>query len=194
MRFGEDGVRQRGTSRTALSQRQAQSPASERPATVDLERVPWSRYSPTPWRGVQTLQIALACDGEDAPKPLVEGLTRDGHRAFWSSRDRLISRLRLQRASGGSRIDVVIVSARLLAGVEGLDLLATIHEKCAGASLLLLGSETPEKAALTTGLRKSGAFQQVLTLGSPADVDDLRMMLMNVSASCAQSGFQARVR
>lgn len=147
----------------------------------DPARVPFSRHTPTPWRAVRKLHVAVACDAEDAPKPIAEGLTSDGHRAFWSSRDGLITRLREQQACGG-QTDVVIVCARLLAGLEGLNLLAAICETCSGARLLLLGYDTPQKTAIAAGLRKSAIFAEVLTLDSPVDVDDVRMIVMNDAA------------
>jgi hypothetical protein len=156
----------------------------------DLAQLPWSRHMPTPWREVQGLNVLIACDGEDAPKPLTEGLIRDGHSAFWTSHTRFIARLREGDAPGHQvlPLDLIVVSARLLGGIEGIELLSLLYRKCALASLVLLGSETAQKAALARDLRESRAFQQIVTLASPADVDDLRMIVMHVRTRRKQSG------
>ena len=158
----------------------------------DLTRAPWSRHTPTPWRAVRGLRVVVACDSEDTPKPLAESLLRDGHRAFWTSRSGLIAYLREPNENDPSApaLDVVVVSARLLVAPEGVELLSALHDKCAGASVVLLGSETSRKGALARDLRKSRAFQEVVMLESPADVDDLRMVMMNIPARRAQSGLR----
>jgi hypothetical protein len=165
---------------------------SEEPVDL-LARAPWSRHTPTPWRTLRPLRIAVACDGEDTPKPLAEGLLRDGHRAFWTSRTGLLSCLSEpadRNQSVPPPLDVVVVSARLLGGPDGLELISALYDKCAGGSVVLLGSETARKAALARDLGSSRAFQQVITLESPADVDDLRMIMMNIPARRSRSGFR----
>ena len=165
---------------------------SEGQVPFDLTRAPWSRHTPTPWRAVRALRVAIACDGEDAPRPLAESLMRDGHRALWTSRSGLIAHLREPNEHDPivPALDVVVVSARLLLPPDGDALLAALHEKCAGASIVLLGSESTRKGSLARELRKSRVFQGVVTLESPADVDDLRMVMMNIPARRAQSGFR----
>jgi hypothetical protein len=174
----------------------SESDIAEEHTPLDVSRLPWSRHTPTPWRAVRQLRVAIACDAEDTPRLLTEGLARDGHKAFWTSRDRLIGRLRERPASADAvpAVDVVVVSARLIGGLEGVDLLSTLCSHCVGASLVLLGADTQQKASLARNLRKNPAIQQVLMLGSPADVDDLRMLVMHVSARRAESGFHFRAR
>jgi hypothetical protein len=160
--------------------------------SFDIARVPWSRHTPTPWRAVRGLRVAVVCDGEDAPKPLTECLIRDGHRAYWTSRSGLIASLREPNHHDhpAPALDAVVISARLLLAPDGDDLLSALHDKCAGASVVLLGSDTLRKGALVRDLRRCRTFQEVVTLDSPADVDDLRMVMMNVPARRAQSGFR----
>ena len=69
-------------------------------------------------------------------------------------------------------------------------ILTFVWPQIALASLVLLGSETSRKSALARDLRRTRAFQEVITLDSPADVDDLRMVMMNIPARRAQSGFR----
>jgi hypothetical protein len=165
---------------------------SDSKAPFDPARAPWSRHTPTPWRAVRALRVVIACDGEDAPKPLAESLLRDGHRAFWTSRSGLIAHLRERNEHDHSApaLDVVVVSARLLLAPEGVELLSALHDKCSGASIVLLGSENSRKGALARDLSKTRSFQEVVTLESPADVDDLRMVMMNIPARRAHSGFR----
>jgi len=166
---------------------------SELPVRSDPACLPWSRHAPTPWRAVHALHIAVACDGDDSPKPLVEGLTSDGHRAFWSTRNGLTARLGERHSADGDRIDLLIVSARLLSGADGGAMLTAICETCAGASLLVLGADVRGKAALVARLERTGAFERVLALRSPVDLDDLRMLVMNAPRARTASGFRARI-
>jgi hypothetical protein len=166
---------------------------TELPPRSERDRLPWSRHTPTPWRAVRPLHIAVACDCKDSPKPLVEGLIGDGHRAFWSTRDGLIARVRELRSSDSRPLDVLIVSARLLQGAAGGEMLAALHETCATATLVLLGPATRNNTALAARLRRSAAFERVLTLHSPVDVDDLRMLVMNVPPARTASGYRERV-
>jgi len=166
---------------------------SELPTRSDRDRLPWSRHTPTPWRTVRALRIAVACDGNDSPKPLVEGLIDDGHRACWSSHAGLVERLCELRSSGSAPVDVLIISARLLAGATGKETLEAISETCAGATLVLLGAESRNNIALVARLRRSAGFERVLTLRSPVDADDLRMLVMNVPPARTASGYRERV-
>jgi hypothetical protein len=178
---------------TEMLPRSKMRAVTELPPRSERDRLPWSRHTPTPWRAVRPLHIAVACDCKDSPKPIVEGLIGDGHRAFWSTRDGLIARLRELRSSDSRPLDVLIVSTRLLQGAAGGETLAALCEMCGSATLVLLGAESRNNMALAARLRRSAAFERVLTLHSPVDADDLRMLVMNVPPARTTSGYRERV-
>jgi len=163
-------------------------------ASVEPTRLPWSRHTPNQWRAVRERRVAIACDADDAPKPIVEALNRDGHLPIWSTREGLVARARELSKNPDSLppIDVVIVSERLLNGVDGIGLLAALCEGCAGASVVVLGPDPGRSAAMARLLREEHIFEKVSTLSSPVDLDDLRMTVMHLPVPKPMSGSRIR--